>query len=69
MTQLFRRKLIAELTVEGERPVALLGAVACAFIMYGLPAQAWSRFGWWLAIGIAIYLAYGYRHRRLKQSS
>ena len=47
----------------------ILGAIACAFIMYGLPAQAWSRFGWWLAIGIAIYLAYGYRHSRLKQSS
>jgi basic amino acid/polyamine antiporter, APA family len=50
-------------------PVAILGAIACAFIMYGLPAQAWSRFGWWLAIGIAIYLSYGYRHSRLKQSS
>jgi APA family basic amino acid/polyamine antiporter len=50
-------------------PVAILGAIACAFIMYGLPAQAWSRFGWWLAIGMAIYLAYGYRHSRLKQSS
>ena len=50
-------------------PVAILGAIACAFIMYGLPAQAWGRFGWWLAIGIAIYLAYGYRHSRLKQSS
>jgi hypothetical protein len=37
--------------------------------MYGLPAQAWSRFGWWLAIGIATYLSYGYRHSRLKQSS
>jgi len=50
-------------------PVAILGAVACAFIMYGLPPQAWKRFGWWLAIGIAIYLAYGYRHSRLEQSS
>jgi APA family basic amino acid/polyamine antiporter len=50
-------------------PVAILGAVACAFIMYGLPLQAWRRFGGWLAIGIAIYVAYGYRHSRLKQSS
>ncbi len=50
-------------------PVAVLGAIACAFIMYGLPPQAWRRFGWWLAIGIAIYLLYGYRHSRLKQSS
>jgi APA family basic amino acid/polyamine antiporter len=47
-------------------PVAILGAVACAFIMYGLPAQAWERFGWWLAIGVAIYLSYGYRHSRVR---
>jgi len=50
-------------------PVATLGAVACAFIMYGLPTQAWIRFGWWLAIGVVIYFAYGFRHSRLKQSS
>ena len=49
-------------------PVAILGAAACGFIMYGLPRQAWIRFGWWLAIGLAIYAAYGYRHSRLKQS-
>jgi APA family basic amino acid/polyamine antiporter len=48
-------------------PVAILGAAACGFIMYGLPRQAWIRFGWWLAIGLAIYAAYGYRHSRLKQ--
>ena len=29
--------------------VAPLGAVACAFIMQGLPQQAWERFGIWLA--------------------
>ena len=50
-------------------PVAILGAIACAFIMYGLPVQAWRRFGWWLTIGLAIYVLYGYRHSRLKQSS
>ena len=49
-------------------PVAILGAAACGFIMYGLPRQAWIRFGWWLVIGLAIYAAYGYRHSRLKQS-
>ena len=49
-------------------PVAILGAAACGFIMYGLPRQAWIRFGWWLAIGLAIYAAYGYRHSRPKQS-
>ena len=48
-------------------PVALLGAAACVFIMVGLPPQAWTRFLWWLAIGVAIYAAYGYRHSRLRE--
>lgn len=48
-------------------PVAFGGAAACVFIMVGLPAQAWARFGWWLVIGIAFYLIYGYRHSRLRQ--
>jgi APA family basic amino acid/polyamine antiporter len=48
-------------------PVALGGAAACVFIMFGLPAQAWVRFGWWLAIGIALYFTYGYRHSQLKR--
>jgi basic amino acid/polyamine antiporter, APA family len=50
-------------------PVAVLGAAACAFIMYGLPRQAWIRFGWWLVIGIALYALYGYRHSLLKRQS
>jgi APA family basic amino acid/polyamine antiporter len=48
-------------------PVAILGAAACLFIMVGLPRQAWVRFGWWLGIGLAIYVAYGYRHSRLRR--
>jgi APA family basic amino acid/polyamine antiporter len=48
-------------------PVALLSAAACVFIMAGLPWQAWERFFIWLAIGIAIYAAYGYRHSRLRR--
>ena len=46
-------------------PVALLGAAACIFIMVGLPPQAWTRFGWWLAVGLLVYLLYGVRHSRL----
>jgi APA family basic amino acid/polyamine antiporter len=47
--------------------VAPLGIGACLFIMAGLPRQAWERFGLWLAIGVALYVAYGYRHSRLRQ--
>jgi basic amino acid/polyamine antiporter, APA family len=50
-------------------PVALLSTAACLFIMVGLPKQAWERFILWLAIGILIYVFYGYRHSRLRQRS
>ncbi len=47
-------------------PVALLGTAACLFIMAGLPAQAWTRFGGWLVIGLLLYLGYGRSHSRLR---
>jgi basic amino acid/polyamine antiporter, APA family len=47
--------------------IAPLGIVACVYIMFGLPPQAWTRFFWWLAIGIVIYIAYGYRHSNLRR--
>jgi APA family basic amino acid/polyamine antiporter len=52
--------------VPGVWIVAPLGMAACVFIMQGLPAQAWVRFGWWLAVGLVLYAAYGYRHSRLR---
>jgi APA family basic amino acid/polyamine antiporter len=45
--------------------VAPLGAAACLFIMIGLPYQAWERFGIWLALGVVLYFAYGFRHSKL----
>src|SRR5215217_5133115 len=50
-------------------PVCIGGAAACVFVMKGLPAQAWVRFGWWLAIGLALYFAYGYRNSTLRRGS
>jgi APA family basic amino acid/polyamine antiporter len=60
---------------ERERPfrvpaawvIAPLGIAACLYIMVGLPPQAWTRFGWWLIIGVAIYALYGYRHSTLRK--
>jgi APA family basic amino acid/polyamine antiporter len=46
-------------------PVCLLSAAGCIFIMKGLPDTAWERFGYWLAIGLVLYAAYGYRHSAL----
>ena len=47
--------------------VSLAGAAACLYTMAGLPGQAWRRFGWWLLIGLVLYLVYGYRHSKLRQ--
>jgi APA family basic amino acid/polyamine antiporter len=47
-------------------PVALVGTAACVFVMAGLPSQAWSRFSVWLAIGMAFYFVYGFRHSRIR---
>ena len=48
-------------------PVTLIGAGLCFYTMLGLPARAWERFGIWLLIGVAIYIAYGYRHSTLRR--
>jgi APA family basic amino acid/polyamine antiporter len=49
--------------------VAPLGAVACAFVMIGLPREAWERFFVWLVIGALLYGTYGYRHSRLRRAA
>jgi basic amino acid/polyamine antiporter, APA family len=49
--------------------VAPLGAVACLFVMIGLPREAWERFLIWLAIGAVLYATYGYRHSRLRRDA
>ena len=49
-------------------PVSLLSAAGCLFIMRGLPYTAWERFAMWLAIGLLIYVAYGFRNSRLRRA-
>ncbi len=50
-------------------PVTLIGAGSCFYIMLGLPARAWERFGIWLAIGLALYFLYGYRNSTLRRGT
>jgi APA family basic amino acid/polyamine antiporter len=45
--------------------VAPLGALSCVYVMLGLPRTAWVRFGVWMAVGVALYYVYGFRHSRL----
>src|SRR2546425_997139 len=49
--------------------VSLTGAALCLFVMVGLPLETWVRFAVWLAIGLTVYLFYGYRPRRLHRAA
>ncbi|MBI5491007.1 MAG: amino acid permease [Deltaproteobacteria bacterium] len=44
----------------------VLGIVFCLFLMHGLDRVTWFRFFGWLAIGLVLYAAYGYRKSRLR---
>jgi APA family basic amino acid/polyamine antiporter len=46
----------------------ILAIATCVWLMAGLPSSNWWRFGVWLAIGLVLYGAYGYRRSRLGQS-
>ena len=47
----------------------ILGAVSCAALIYFLPEGSYWRFLGWLAIGLAIYLAYGYSRSAVGQQA
>jgi APA family basic amino acid/polyamine antiporter len=47
--------------------VPILGILACLYLILGLPSTAWIRFAIWFAIGLALYVVYGYRHSRLRR--
>ena len=40
----------------------ILSVMACLWLMINLIAFTWIRFGVWMAIGVAVYFAYGRRH-------
>ena len=44
-------------------PVA--AALVCFYLMLNLAVETWLRFVIWMAIGFAIYFAYGYRNSRV----
>ncbi len=47
--------------------VAPLGAVACLWVMSGLPHDTWWRLIIWLMIGFVIYFTYGIKHSKLNK--
>ncbi len=45
--------------------IPVLGLISCLYMMCELGLSNWIGFGIWLAIGLAVYFAYGYRHSKL----
>jgi APA family basic amino acid/polyamine antiporter len=46
----------------------VVSAVAAVVLMGFLPGISWVRLGIWMALGLVVYAAYGYRHSRLANS-
>jgi APA family basic amino acid/polyamine antiporter len=44
----------------------ILSALVALVLMLGLPWATWERLILWMAVGVAIYFAYGYRRSRLR---
>ena len=49
--------------------VPILSALVSLALMAGLPLDTWLRLIIWMAIGLVIYFAYGYRHSELRKRS
>ena len=47
--------------------IPALSAVVSVVLMASLPWQSWERLLIWMAIGIGLYFAYGFRHSRLRK--
>lgn len=48
--------------------IPILGVLFCAYLMIEIPADSWGYFFLWMALGLAIYFAYGYRKSKLAKS-
>jgi basic amino acid/polyamine antiporter, APA family len=45
-----------------------LGVISCLILAVYLPPKSWWRFIGWLALGLVVYVTYGYRHSRLNRA-
>ena len=47
--------------------VPIMGVIVCLYLMYSLPSESWIRLFIWMAIGIAIYFAYGKKYSKIRE--
>jgi APA family basic amino acid/polyamine antiporter len=52
--------------IKGVWGVSLMGVLFCSGMAYSLPNETWWRLLVWSALGISMYLVYGYRHSKLR---
>jgi len=48
--------------------IPVLGVLFCLYLMIEIPARSWMVFFGWMAVGLAIYLLYGWRKSKLVNS-
>lgn len=48
--------------------IPVLGLLSCLYMMCELGISNWIGFGIWLAVGLIVYFAYGYKHSKLGQA-
>jgi APA family basic amino acid/polyamine antiporter len=49
--------------------VPILSVLTCLYLMLNLSIETWLRFLAWLAAGLVVYAAYGYRHSRIGRAA
>jgi basic amino acid/polyamine antiporter, APA family len=54
--------------MSGVPVLPMLSAAVSLALMLGLPRATWERLFIWMATGIVLYFAYGYRHSRLRNA-
>ena len=49
--------------------IPLLGLISCCYLLTGMAVSNWMWFGFWLVIGLVVYLVYGFRHSKLNKNT
>jgi APA family basic amino acid/polyamine antiporter len=52
----------------GSPVVPGLGVLMCLYLMFSLPAITWWSFGVWTAVGVVVYVGYGYANSYLRKA-